>query len=323
MDQTRLMSGKDKFPGVYAEYGYCFRLYEAPVKNGGRWDMYLGPGALLGYASDIKHRNGVLGGIKLDFGLQYHSECGVAVGLGLSPTYAMLLHRSIPEDDNILALSTYNGSIVRSLAPRVSIMYELPCRGDGGTSSSPVAPLRAQSLVTASIEYDYSCGLFFSERYKYTTSDEGIRIETQNGGFRHVSNAQILAYLNFNLCKKFSLSIASGYEGLAALRSRAIPLLLKGTAYFSGDLSKQVLPFVFAEAGPAFCIDRKLSPVCVQSRVSSGAKIRMSRNLSLDLNAGIQVQYAHPLNVPGESEVAIKRSNYLHGAMVFGLAISL
>lgn len=323
MDQTRLMSGKDKFPGVYAEYGYCFRLYEAPVKNGGRWNMYLGPGALLGYASDIKHRNGVLGGIKLDFGLQYHSECGVAVGLGLSPTYAMLLHRSIPEDDNILALSTYNGSIVRSLAPRVSIMYELPCRGGGGTSSRPVAPLRAQSLVTASIEYDYSCGLFFNERYKYTTSDEGIRIETQNGGFRHVSNAQILAYLNFNLCKKFSLSIASGYEGLAALRSRAIPLLLRGSVYFVEAPSSPVAPLIFMEAGPAFCLDRRLSPVSLQSRVGSGAKIRMTRNLSLDLNAGIQVQYLRPLSVPGEPDALIRRSGYLHGALVLGVAISL
>ncbi|MCQ2136057.1 MAG: hypothetical protein MJY67_03990 [Bacteroidales bacterium] len=314
-----MMSGKDKYPGVMAEYSYCFRLIDKPVRAGGGWDMYLGPGVMAGYVNDIKHRKGATVGLKLDWGVRYRSVNGVSVGVALSPSYAMLLHRS---DMEVLALSTYNGTILRSLTPRFTLGYELGRNGYGEKASDEVS-LPKQSLITASIEYDYVCGAFYKEHYSYTTNEDGLRIDRQNIGFRYTSNAQLLAYLNFNICKYFSLSVASGYEGMALSRSRAIPLLLKGTVYFSGDLSKQVLPFVFAEAGPAFCIDRKLSPVCVQSRVSSGAKIRMSRNLSLDLNAGIQVQYAHPLNVPGESEVAIKRSNYLHGAMVFGLAISL
>ena len=135
--------------------------------------------------------------------------------------------------------------------------------------------------IQTGIVNSLDCRFISYEGYlvNYQTTDYGVHV-----------NGMVTAFAGYDVLRRVNLSVHTGYLGLAD-GERGVPVTLRLTTYLSASPGEKGSS-VFAEGGISITRD---VPVSRLYRLGYSFRARLADFLALDLNAGLQISYSHPI----------------------------
>ena len=143
---------------------------------------------------------------------------------------------------------------------------------------------------TFGVEWGYSQCFLLNRDYNFI-SEEGYRVYEQNLGFLWHPNAQLLASVGYQLGERSTLAVYGGYIGVGK-NNRLLPVMLR-YSYFPSTHSEDGL-FAYAQGGLAWHVHATAGRMGWLGTLGGGYRIRLSRDVRLDLLVGLKYLHDHP-----------------------------
>ncbi len=175
--------------------------------------------------------------------------------------------------------------------------------------------------MTFGLEWGYIATINTTYHYNFF-SDEGYRVDSKDCLFRYFNNADMYAYLGYDLSDRWNLALYMGLAGMGGYH-KAIPVSLRMTRYFEKN-NEGDRWFSFLDLGSG--IDLKI-PVqeIVTGKIGGGYSLALSKRSSLNFILTARVVYTHPRIIYEQTIIPMEKTNRndaFVSALSLGLSIS-
>lgn len=180
--------------------------------------------------------------------------------------------------------------------------------------------------VRYGLEWGFTPTLFQSWHLNYI-SNEGYRVDDNDGGFSFAGNGIVLAEAGVNVSDHLALALYGGYAGLSK-GNRVFPLLLRASLY-PGGMTRDGL-FCFAESGAGFHSSTPSAttlPAAVLANAGGGYHLALSRSIGLDFQLSLRGSFDHTLIKDADTgdwipDADIRRNETRGYALCFSIGLS-
>lgn len=118
-ETAEIFSGIKTYPGISASMTWNIIFKEWDTSEGNHLRLFAGPGAILGYASDLHEPDGFIFGIKGRVGAECIYKRNVSISIGFSPVIGSHIV-NLPDH---FTMKLYKNGLIYSIIPELGIKY--------------------------------------------------------------------------------------------------------------------------------------------------------------------------------------------------------
>ncbi len=119
METSSMFSGSSSFPGATASFTWNMIFAQTTSREGNKVIFFAGPGAIAGFAGDLKSRGGFIVGLKGRVGGECTFSRNVSVSLSISPVIGVHTGRT----GSMVSMLMYKTGLLYGIMPEVGIKY--------------------------------------------------------------------------------------------------------------------------------------------------------------------------------------------------------
>lgn len=308
LDTQGLFLGQKKGVGVTARYNYLF-----PIFNQERMSLYAGPGACLGYVTDIDSDHGMIFGLCATLGFRYQMERNISLGVHIHPT----LGYKLDNESGYLKLRNYRAGLWRSILPNISVNYHFE-------STRQIEDPYKEKNFTLGIETSYNPTIYVYSHQMYIAT-EGYRYNYEKAGFDYFSNGELFLSAGYFVKETFKVNLLLGYAGISH-NIRLLECNVRGGWYFKPHNHAGDRFFISLDAGIGLQTRDFTRPFAI-GKIGLGYHIKIAPSSALEFFVRSAHHYASPLlydemgtEVPKNKAL---RSNLYINNIAFGISINI
>ncbi len=175
--------------------------------------------------------------------------------------------------------------------------------------------------MTFGLEWGYVATINAFYHYNFF-SPEGYRVDNKDCTFMYANNADMYAYMGYDLNEKWNLALYLGYAGIGSYH-KGIPVSLRMTRYFEKN-NEGDRWFSFLDLGSG--IDLKI-PVqeIVTGKIGGGYSLALGERSALNFLLSARIVYTHPQIIYEQTIIPMKKTNRndaFVSALSLGISIS-
>ncbi len=119
METSSMFSGRSNFPGVTASFTWNMIFAESRSRDGEKIIFFAGPGAITGFAGDLKRRGGLIFGLKGRIGGECTFDRNISISLSVSPVIGVHTGRK----GSMVNMLLYKTGLLYGIMPEIGIKY--------------------------------------------------------------------------------------------------------------------------------------------------------------------------------------------------------
>ncbi len=177
------------------------------------------------------------------------------------------------------------------------------------------------SGMTFGVGWGYTASLNTGHRYNFF-APEGYRVDGYGNTFTYISNAEVYAYMGYDLDEKWNLALYLGYEGIADMH-KALPVSLRMTRYFEKNRTGDRW-FSFLDFGSGISLKLPVQEI-VSGKIGGGYRLDLGYGTSLDFIFSAKMLYTHPAIIYEKTMIPndkINRSDGYVSSVSLGISLS-